>query len=130
MHARPQNGICHVLVQSCHGCVCTVAGAPVKVLAADEDVANCVQPHPHLPVLATSGIDTVVRLWAPTVRGRLSGAGKAVVVGLGLRHAHFRDVAEFVCACGKMHGCPVTPCLHHILNPLLHCCVVPPSGCR
>jgi hypothetical protein len=45
----------------------THAGAPVKVLAADEDVANCVQPHPHLPVLATSGIDSVVRLWAPTV---------------------------------------------------------------
>ena len=23
------------------------------------------QPHPHLPVLATSGIETVVRLWSP-----------------------------------------------------------------
>lgn len=46
-----------------------LSGAAVKVLAADEDVANCVQPHPYLPVLATSGIDSVVRLWAPTVRG-------------------------------------------------------------
>lgn len=23
------------------------------------------QPHPHMPVLATSGIETVVRLWSP-----------------------------------------------------------------
>lgn len=56
---------------SCRNCGAVLpwcAGVPVKVLAADEDVANCVQPHPHLPVLATSGIDTVIKLWAPTVR--------------------------------------------------------------
>lgn len=40
-------------------------GRPVKVLDADDDVANCVQCHPTLPVLATSGIGTVVRLWSP-----------------------------------------------------------------
>ena len=28
-------------------------------------MANCVQPHPSLPVLATSGIENVVRLWRP-----------------------------------------------------------------
>lgn len=36
------------------------------MLNADEDVANCVRCHPTLPVLATSGIDSVVRLWSPT----------------------------------------------------------------
>lgn len=29
-------------------------------------VSGRLQAHPHLPVLATSGIETVVRLWAPT----------------------------------------------------------------
>ena len=37
----------------------------VRALEADEDVANCCAPHPHLPVLATSGIETVVKIWAP-----------------------------------------------------------------
>ncbi|XP_029105907.1 DDB1- and CUL4-associated factor 8 isoform X3 [Scleropages formosus] len=29
-------------------------------------VVNCLEPHPHLPVLATSGLDHDVKLWAPT----------------------------------------------------------------
>lgn len=41
------------------------SGAPILALQADEDVANCVAPHPSLPVLATSGIESAVRLWAP-----------------------------------------------------------------
>lgn len=27
---------------------------------------NCLEPHPHLPGLATSGLDHDVKLWAPT----------------------------------------------------------------
>jgi WD and tetratricopeptide repeat-containing protein 1 len=41
------------------------SGAPIIALEADEDVANCVTAHPSLPVLATSGIESVVRLWSP-----------------------------------------------------------------
>ena len=33
----------------------------MQVLQADEDVANCVKPHPSLPLLATSGIESVIR---------------------------------------------------------------------
>ena len=40
----------------------------VRVLEADEDVANCCCPHPSLPVLATSGIETCVKLWSPLAR--------------------------------------------------------------
>ena len=40
-------------------------GAAIIALQADEDVANCVAPHPSLPVLATSGIESAIRLWAP-----------------------------------------------------------------
>ncbi|KAL1139561.1 hypothetical protein AAG570_006543 [Ranatra chinensis] len=35
------------------------------LLEADHHVVNCVQPHPRLPILATSGIDYDVKLWAP-----------------------------------------------------------------
>ncbi|GFR72219.1 WD and tetratricopeptide repeats protein 1 [Elysia marginata] len=37
----------------------------VRVLRADESIVNCLQPHPSTCLLATSGIDPVVRLWSP-----------------------------------------------------------------
>jgi len=37
----------------------------VKVLVGDEAIVNCLQGHPSAPILATSGIDPVVRLWQP-----------------------------------------------------------------
>lgn len=35
------------------------------LLQADQHVVNCLQPHPTLPILATSGIDHDIKLWAP-----------------------------------------------------------------
>jgi len=29
---------------------------------------NVLEPHPHLPVLATSGLDSDVKIWAPTAQ--------------------------------------------------------------
>ncbi|CAM9912127.1 unnamed protein product [Discosporangium mesarthrocarpum] len=40
-------------------------GRLVRAVRADEDVLNCVQPHPNLPIIATSGMESVVRLWSP-----------------------------------------------------------------
>ncbi|XP_060570664.1 WD and tetratricopeptide repeats protein 1-like [Ruditapes philippinarum] len=37
----------------------------VRVLRGDESIVNCLQPHPSHCLLATSGIDPVVRLWSP-----------------------------------------------------------------
>ncbi|CAI9718792.1 and tetratricopeptide repeats 1-like [Octopus vulgaris] len=37
----------------------------VRVLHGDESIVNCLQPHPTYCLLATSGIDPVVRLWSP-----------------------------------------------------------------
>ncbi|GFS78955.1 WD and tetratricopeptide repeats protein 1 [Trichonephila clavipes] len=37
----------------------------VRVLRGDESIVNCLQPHPSTCLLATSGIDPVVRLWGP-----------------------------------------------------------------
>ncbi|XP_069698085.1 DDB1- and CUL4-associated factor 6-like [Periplaneta americana] len=41
------------------------SGELVMLLEADHHVVNCLQPHPVLPLLATSGIDYDVKLWAP-----------------------------------------------------------------
>ncbi|KAF7256003.1 hypothetical protein EG68_05922, partial [Paragonimus skrjabini miyazakii] len=37
----------------------------VRILEADSSTVNCVQPHPSICLLASSGIDSVVRLWSP-----------------------------------------------------------------
>ena len=37
----------------------------VRVLRGDDSIVNCLQPHPSICMLATSGIDPVVRLWSP-----------------------------------------------------------------
>ncbi|KAK6170193.1 hypothetical protein SNE40_018646 [Patella caerulea] len=37
----------------------------VRVLRGDDSIVNCLQPHPSSCLLATSGIDPVVRLWSP-----------------------------------------------------------------
>lgn len=37
------------------------------LLQADQHVVNCLQPHPTFPILATSGIDHDVKLWAPVL---------------------------------------------------------------
>ncbi|XP_060112660.1 DDB1- and CUL4-associated factor 8 [Heteronotia binoei] len=39
----------------------------VQLMKGDNGgVVNCLEPHPHLPVLATSGLDHDVKVWAPT----------------------------------------------------------------
>lgn len=37
----------------------------VQILKGDDSIVNCLQPHPTSCLLATSGIDPVVRLWSP-----------------------------------------------------------------
>lgn len=37
----------------------------IRVLHGDDSIVNCLQPHPSHCLLATSGIDPVVRLWSP-----------------------------------------------------------------
>ncbi|KAL0276519.1 UNVERIFIED_CONTAM: hypothetical protein PYX00_004078 [Menopon gallinae] len=38
----------------------------VMLLQGDHHVVNCLQPHPTLPYLATSGIDYDIKIWSPT----------------------------------------------------------------
>jgi len=55
-------------------------GECIKLLQADDDIVNCVQPHPTLPVIATSGIEPVVRLWSPSSDEPSPGGSIAEVV--------------------------------------------------
>lgn len=41
------------------------SGMIASIYQADELIVNCVQPHPYICMLATSGIDHEVRLWSP-----------------------------------------------------------------
>lgn len=45
-------------------------GKLVWLMEADQHVVNCVQPHPTLPYLATSGIDYDIKIWAPMSEDR------------------------------------------------------------
>ncbi|KAG0588493.1 hypothetical protein KC19_2G246800 [Ceratodon purpureus] len=40
-------------------------GKLVAMMKGDDAVVNCLEPHPHATVLATSGIDETVKVWAP-----------------------------------------------------------------
>lgn len=40
-------------------------GKLVALMRGDDAVVNCLEPHPHATVLATSGIDETVKVWAP-----------------------------------------------------------------
>ncbi|RWS05100.1 nuclear receptor interaction protein-like protein, partial [Dinothrombium tinctorium] len=37
----------------------------VMIMEADRHVVNCLQPHPFDPILASSGIDSDIKIWAP-----------------------------------------------------------------
>lgn len=37
----------------------------IRVLRGDDRIVNCLQPHPSSCLLATSGIEPVIRLWSP-----------------------------------------------------------------
>nr|XP_043607985.1 DDB1- and CUL4-associated factor 8-like [Erigeron canadensis] len=42
----------------------------VRVMEADKKVVNCIQSHPHTPMLASSGIDRDIKIWTPTALER------------------------------------------------------------
>lgn len=72
------------------------SGAVVDVLAADKSIVNCVQPHPTLCLLASSGIDHEIRLWSP--QPDESPKTKHRVTGINLHENHLRmsqDPFEF-----------------------------------
>ncbi|TYK23393.1 DDB1- and CUL4-associated factor 8 [Cucumis melo var. makuwa] len=45
-------------------------GELIRVMEADEDVVNCIEPHPHMTMLASSGIESDVKIWTPKAHER------------------------------------------------------------
>ncbi|EOA16375.1 hypothetical protein CARUB_v10004525mg [Capsella rubella] len=39
------------------------SGELIRVMEADRHVVNCIEPHPHIPVLASSGIESDIKVW-------------------------------------------------------------------
>ncbi|KAF5206954.1 Ddb1- and cul4-associated factor [Thalictrum thalictroides] len=44
-------------------------GEIMRLMVGDRDVVNCLESHPSLPVIASSGIEKNVKLWAPLAKG-------------------------------------------------------------
>ncbi|OAY52276.1 DDB1- and CUL4-associated factor 8 isoform X2 [Manihot esculenta] len=40
-------------------------GELIRVMEADKHVVNCIEPHPHITGLASSGIETDIKIWTP-----------------------------------------------------------------
>ncbi|XP_065868390.1 uncharacterized protein [Euphorbia lathyris] len=40
-------------------------GELIRVMEADKQVVNCIEPHPHGTILASSGIENDVKIWTP-----------------------------------------------------------------
>ncbi|CAN8327690.1 unnamed protein product [Cochlearia groenlandica] len=38
-------------------------GELIRVMEADRHVVNCIEPHPHIPMLASSGIENDIKVW-------------------------------------------------------------------
>ncbi|CAN6307011.1 unnamed protein product [Urochloa humidicola] len=43
-------------------------GELMRMMNGDKSVVNCIEPHPHFPFMATSGIDKTVKLWTPAAK--------------------------------------------------------------
>ncbi|GJV67003.1 WD40 repeat-containing protein [Tanacetum coccineum] len=42
----------------------------VRVIEADKQLGCCIEAHPRIPILASSGIDTDIKIWTPTALER------------------------------------------------------------
>ncbi|XP_043700622.1 DDB1- and CUL4-associated factor 8 [Telopea speciosissima] len=52
-------------------------GELLRLIKGDRHIVNHLEPHPHVPVLATSGLDKNVKLWAPIAKDSKSLPGNA-----------------------------------------------------
>lgn len=43
-------------------------GELVRMMVGDKNIVNCVEPHPYVPFLATSGFDKSIKLWGPIAK--------------------------------------------------------------
>ena len=51
-----------------------------SILKGDDSIVNCLQPHSSVCLLATSGIEPVIRLWSPRAEGEEAKNGLGVPI--------------------------------------------------
>lgn len=62
-----------------------------------QGVVNCLEGHPHYPIIATSGLDTSVKLWAPMNIARVCIiAIEAALFGRHTDHLLFNNHFHFL----------------------------------
>lgn len=70
--------------------------AIVQCMPGDENgVVNVLEPHPHIPVLATSGLDDDIKIWIPTCEEDPDLANLEQTVRSNLRKRHKERNEEF-----------------------------------
>ncbi|XP_014274603.1 DDB1- and CUL4-associated factor 8 isoform X2 [Halyomorpha halys] len=69
--------------------------AIVQWMRGDEDgVINCLEPHPKIPVLATSGLDSDIKIWVPSCENEPSLAGLAKTVKINRKKRYCRAIGS------------------------------------
>ncbi|XP_010431782.1 PREDICTED: DDB1- and CUL4-associated factor 8-like [Camelina sativa] len=65
-----------------------------QILQADKHVVNCVESHPHMPLMCSSGIETDIKIWTPGGTERPLSPGNAkqdLVSGTRWYHEYIVD---------------------------------------
>ncbi|KAK9109350.1 hypothetical protein Sjap_017410 [Stephania japonica] len=47
-------------------------GELLRAMKADKHVVNCIEPHPHVPMLASSGLEHNIKIWSPQAADKTS----------------------------------------------------------
>ncbi|KAJ4978552.1 hypothetical protein NE237_009332 [Protea cynaroides] len=55
-------------------------GELLRLMVGDRHIVNHLEPHPHVPVLATSGLEKNVKLWAPIAKDSIPLPGNAAEI--------------------------------------------------
>ncbi|KAG9453278.1 hypothetical protein H6P81_006182 [Aristolochia fimbriata] len=42
-----------------------MGGELIRLMRGDKHIVNCLEPHPHVPFLATSGLEKDIKIWTP-----------------------------------------------------------------
>eukprot|EP01103_Thecamoeba_quadrilineata_P011669 TRINITY_DN2831_c0_g1_i1.p1 TRINITY_DN2831_c0_g1~~TRINITY_DN2831_c0_g1_i1.p1 ORF type:complete len:462 (-),score=70.58 TRINITY_DN2831_c0_g1_i1:959-2344(-) len=71
-------------------------GRLVNMMKGDKHVVNCLEPHPRQPVLATSGIEHDIKIWAPTAEKPFDIATAKEVMELNKRKREEDEPPSFL----------------------------------
>ncbi|KAI3499290.1 hypothetical protein L1887_35085 [Cichorium endivia] len=69
-------------------------GILVRVLEADKQVVNCIESHPYMTMLASSGIERDIKIWTPTAVEKASFPTNIEKVFESRRFRFFPDYAD------------------------------------